>query len=561
VIEKARFRTMKTFNKSILPTISLIAILVATVACKTETSNTMDSTGTSKDTLSITILQTADIHGQLDTHPELFWENEEIVFKNRGGLAHIKTLFERVRKKNPDRTIIVDGGDLIQGSGYAALSEGKVMPEIIKNMGYDVIIPGNWEVVYGKGIMMDVMQGYDTDVIAQNMYHDKSVESLFPAYSIKEIEGIRLGFVGINDPDVPVRQNPIFSKGIGFSGLDDKLKKMVGDFKVNEKVDVLFLVTHLGIFKQVELANNPIAENADYVLGNDTHERVRELIQGKYAKVTEPGAFGSFVGKLTLHFVDGKLVGDDYELIDVDPNVFPADKEMQALVDKKKAPYSEHLETVIGYAETPIYRYLTVENPMDNMITDAARWKTGADISISNGFRFGNPIVPENGKPAPITRANLWNLLPVNEKVKTGKASGKQIKEWLEKEMHNAFSQNPTERFGGWLVRFSGMKVNFNSQNEKGERINSITVNGEPMQDDEYYTISACVRPGDPIDNLCRMANVKDVKVMDYTIHHVVEEYLKENSPVSPKLEGRAYCEYLGEYSFSTVPGTEYKFQ
>ena len=552
---------MKTFNKSILPTISLIAILVATVACKTETSNTMDSTGTSKDTLSITILQTADIHGQLDTHPELFWENEEIVFKNRGGLAHIKTLFERVRKKNPDRTIIVDGGDLIQGSGYAALSEGKVMPEIIKNMGYDVIIPGNWEVVYGKGIMMDVMQGYDTDVIAQNMYHDKSVESLFPAYSIKEIEGIRLGFVGINDPDVPVRQNPIFSKGIGFSGLDDKLKKMVGDFKVNEKVDVLFLVTHLGIFKQVELANNPIAENADYVLGNDTHERVRELIQGKYAKVTEPGAFGSFVGKLTLHFVDGKLVGDDYELIDVDPNVFPADKEMQALVDKKKAPYSEHLETVIGYAETPIYRYLTVENPMDNMITDAARWKTGADISISNGFRFGNPIVPENGKPAPITRANLWNLLPVNEKVKTGKASGKQIKEWLEKEMHNAFSQNPTERFGGWLVRFSGMKVNFNSQNEKGERINSITVNGEPMQDDEYYTISACVRPGDPIDNLCRMANVKDVKVMDYTIHHVVEEYLKENSPVSPKLEGRAYCEYLGEYSFSTVPGTEYKFQ
>lgn len=561
MIEKARFRTMKTFNKSILPTISLIAILVATVACKTETSNTMDSTGTSKDTLSITILQTADIHGQLDTHPELFWENEEIVFKNRGGLAHIKTLFERVRKKNPDRTIIVDGGDLIQGSGYAALSEGKVMPEIIKNMGYDVIIPGNWEVVYGKGIMMDVMQGYDTDVIAQNMYHDKSVESLFPAYSIKEIEGIRLGFVGINDPDVPVRQNPIFSKGIGFSGLDDKLKKMVGDFKVNEKVDVLFLVTHLGIFKQVELANNPIAENADYVLGNDTHERVRELIQGKYAKVTEPGAFGSFVGKLTLHFVDGKLVGDDYELIDVDPNVFPADKEMQALVDKKKAPYSEHLETVIGYAETPIYRYLTVENPMDNMITDAARWKTGADISISNGFRFGNPIVPENGKPAPITRANLWNLLPVNEKVKTGKASGKQIKEWLEKEMHNAFSQNPTERFGGWLVRFSGMKVNFNSQNEKGERINSITVNGEPMQDDEYYTISACVRPGDPIDNLCRMANVKDVKVMDYTIHHVVEEYLKENSPVSPKLEGRAYCEYLGEYSFSTVPGTEYKFQ
>ncbi|TXD84624.1 bifunctional metallophosphatase/5'-nucleotidase [Subsaximicrobium wynnwilliamsii] len=531
------------------------------VSCKTETPKSTASATSTKDTLSITILQTADIHGQLDTHPELFWENEKVVFKNRGGLANIKTLFEQERKKNPNRTIIVDGGDLIQGSGYTALSEGKVLPEIIKNMGYDVIIPGNWEVVYGKEIMMDIMAGYETDVIVQNMYHDKTKAPLFPSYSIKEIEGVRIGFIGLNDPDVPVRQNPVFSEGIGFSGLDGELKKIVDDIKVNEKIDVLFLVTHIGIFKQIELANNPIAENADYILGNDTHERVRVPIQGTYAKVTEPGAFGSFVGKLTLHFVDGTLVDDAYELIDVDPEVFPADETIQALVDKAKAPYKAHLETVVGYTNTPIYRYLTVENPMDNMITDAARWKTGADISISNGFRFGNPIVPKNGKPEPITRANLWNLLPVNEPVKTGKATGKQIKDWLEKEMHNAFAQNPTERFGGWLVRFSGMKVNFNSQNDKGNRISAIEVNGEPMVDEQYYTVSACVRPGDPLDNLCRIPNVKDVEVMDYTIHEAVEAYLKKNSPISPSLEGRAYCDYLGRYSFSTVPNTDYKFQ
>ena len=552
---------MKTIKKHFLATASLVGILLLSVACKTEKSNSKKNGTKTNDTLSVTVLQTADIHGQLDTHPELFWEDEEIVFKDRGGLANIKTLFERERQKNPGRTIAVDGGDLIQGSGYAALSKGKVMPDIIKKMGYDVMIPGNWAVVYGKDIMMDIMQGYDTDVIAQNMYHEKSKEPLFPAYSIKEIEGVRIGFIGLNDPDVPVRQNPIFSEGIAFSGLNKKLKKKIDDIKVNENVDVLFLVTHFGVFKQVELAGNPIAKNVDYILGNDTHERIREPIQGKYAKVTEPGAFGSFVGKLTLHFVDEKLIDDDYELIDVDPKVFPANKELQALVDEEKAPYRENLETVIGHTETPLYRFLTVENPMDNMITDAARWKTGADISISNGFRFGNPIVPKNGKPAPITRANLWNMLPVNEKVKTGKATGKQIKNWLEDEMHNAFSQKPTERFGGWLVRFSGMEVNFNSQNQKGNRINTITVKGEPMQDDEYYTISACVRPGDPLDNLCRMPNVKDVEVKDYTIHEVVEEYLKKNSPVSPTMEGRAYCEYLGKYSFSTVPGTDYKFQ
>jgi len=552
---------MYNYNKIIFKSVFLIGILVLSVSCKSEKKNQLASNSANKtDTLSITILQTADIHGQMDTHPELFWEDEKIVFKNRGGLANIKTLFDKERAANPNKTIIVDGGDLIQGSGYAAFSEGKVMQDVIKNMGFDVIIPGNWEVVYGKDMMLEIMKGYETDVIVQNMFNDTDKKPLFPAYAVKEIEGVRLGFVGINDPDVPVRQNPIFSKGIGFSGLDDALKKMVDDIKINEKIDVLFLVTHIGIFKQVELANNPIAEHADYVLGNDTHERVREMIQGKYAKVTEPGAFGSFVGKLTLHFVDGKLVGDAYDLIDVDPEVYPADKTIQELVDTEKAPYKENLETIIGYTNTPIYRYLTVENPMDNMITDAARWKTGADISISNGFRFGNPIVPQDGKAAPITRANLWNLLPVNEPVKTGKATGKQIKDWLEKEMHNAFSQDPTERFGGWLVRFSGMKVDFNSENERGKRINSITVKGEPMQDDAYYSISACVRPGDPMDNLCRMANVKDVEVKGYTIHEAVEEYLKKNSPVSPTLDGRAYSKNLGEYSFSTVPQTDYEF-
>lgn len=550
---------MHRFRTQILSSLSLFALLVLTLSCKTDGKVENKTTG-SQDTLSINILQTADIHGQLDTHPELFWEEGEIIFKDRGGLANIKTLFEKELAKNPN-TIIVDGGDLIQGSGYAALSKGSIFPEIIKNMEYDVIIPGNWEVVYGKEIMLDVMNSYDTQVVAHNMFHEETEKPLFPPYWIKEIEGIKIGFVGLNDPDVPVRQNPIFSKGIEFSGVNKEFQNTLDKLKTEKGVDVLFLVTHLGVFKQVDLANNPVAKNVDYILGNDTHERIREPIQGKFAKVTEPGAFGSFVGKLELDFVNGKLVKDTYELIDVDPEKFPADEDLQKMIDSAKAPYKDNLETIIGYTKTPLYRYLTVENPMDNMITDAARWKTGVDIAISNGFRFGNPIVPENGKPAPITRANLWNLLPVNEKLKTGKASGKQIKDWLEKEMHNAFSQQPLDRFGGWLVRFSGMKVEFDSKKPEGERIEKITVNGEPIQDDKLYSISACVRPGDPLDNLCRMTDVKDVEVMDYTIHDVVEEYLKEHSPVSPSLEQRAYCQSLGEYSFSTVPGTKYQFQ
>tara|TARA_R110000851_G_scaffold190370_1_gene340963 strand:+ start:273899 stop:275554 length:1656 start_codon:yes stop_codon:yes gene_type:complete len=549
---------LKKSFKYIIPLIGLVAVLAWKSPSIIEKS---EFNSHKQDTLKITILQTADIHGQMDPHPELFWENEEIVFKERGGLAQIKTLFDRERAKNPGKTFIVDGGDLIQGSGYVAFSEGEVMADVIKNMNYDLLVPGNWEVIYGKKRMLEVYKKFDTPTIVQNMLHEDSNENLFPSYMVKEIAGIRLGFVGINDPQVPVRQNPIFSKGINFTDVDNSVKTLIDRIKVEEKIDVMFLITHIGIYKQVKLASSPIAENVDYILGNDTHERVRKPIQGKYAKVTEPGAFGSFVGKLNLYFVDNKLVKDDYELMDVDPEIYPTDPKIQAIVDKNKAPYKENLETIVGYTNTPMYRYLTVENPMDNLITDAARWKTGADIAISNGFRFGNPIVPENGKPAPITRANLWNLMPVNEPVKTGKATGKQIKTWLEKEMHNAFAQNATERFGGWLVRFSGMKVEFHSQNEKNQRIKSVEINGEPIDENRYYTISACERPGDPEDLLCRMPNVIDVETKDYTIHEVVEEYLKLHSPISPGMDKRAYCDYLGEKSFSTVPGTDYIFK
>ncbi|MCB0374234.1 MAG: metallophosphoesterase, partial [Muricauda sp.] len=168
----------------------------------------------------ITILQTADIHGQLQPHDELFWEDEHITFRKLGGLAHMKTLFEEERSKDPEGTLILDGGDMIQGSAVAALSHGQAFAPIIKAMGYDFLIPGNWEVVYGKETMMDVLTHYDTPVISANMYDDATGETLFPQYFIKELKGVKLGFISYNDPEIPVRQNPSFSKGIRFDPID-----------------------------------------------------------------------------------------------------------------------------------------------------------------------------------------------------------------------------------------------------------------------------------------------------------------------------------------------------
>lgn len=509
----------------------------------------------------ITILQTADIHAYLNPHSELFVENDSIVFRNAGGLANIKTLVESVRKENPSGTIFIDGGDFIQGSGESVQSEGKIFPSLIQAMNYDLLIPGNWEVIYGKQVMLDVMNGYKTNVIVSNMYHEANQKSIFPPYWITEKKGVKMGFIAYNDPEVPIRQNPGFSEGLKFTGVESNLKELIKDLKEKQKVDLLFLVAHIGISKQVLLANNPAVEGVDFIFGNDTHERIRKPIKGKFTTVVEPGAFGSFVGKLDLKIKDKKITGYDYQLVEVDPKKYSADSMVQELVDKCSAPYREEMQRILGYTSTPMYRYLVVENPMDNMITDALLWKSGADFATSNGFRFGVPIIPDTSGKVAITKEDLWRMLPVDEHMKIGEVSGQQIKDWMEKEINNVFAKDPSKRFGGWLVRFSGMTLKFDSSKKMGERVQEINIQGKPMELDKTYKMASCNRTGEPLDVLCRMPNGKNVQIQDYTLHDAVEEYLKDKGTVSPVLDSRSIAVDLGSNAFSQMAETGYQFR
>ena len=457
---------------------SAAALALGGVANAASASDAEPTGAQSEDTVEVTILQLADLHGQMDPHQDLFLEDGEIVFRERGGLAHIKTLVEQERAANPGRTLLIDAGDLYQGDGYSGMSKGEALIGPLRHLKYDVIVPGNWAVVYGKDQMIRLENNLGTTPIVENIYHADTFEPIYEQTMIREIEGVKLGFLGLDDPDVPRRQNPAMSDGLVFSEVDGRLKNKIDEFVVANDIDVMFLITHLGVFKQIAIADSPVSEHVDYVLGSDTHERIRQPLQRRHAKVTEPGAFGTFVGKLTLTIRDGEVVGDSYELLDVDPDKYPADPQMAALIEQAKAPHREELERVMGYTSTPIYRYLTVETPMDHMITDAFRWKTGTQIALSNGFRYGNPVVPQNDRPAPITMANLWNWMPLNTKLKTGKIKGEVLHQWLETEVNNAFSPKPAERFGGYLVRFSGIRMRFEPSLPKGQRITELLVDG-----------------------------------------------------------------------------------
>ncbi len=161
----------------------------------------------------VTILHTSDIHAQLDIHDEFFYENGRPAFKRRGGFATLRTMLAALRKQNPERTLLVDGGDCFQGSAVATLSKGEAIVPLMNVIGYDLVLPGNWEVVYGKDMLMKDMGMYTAARVCANMFHDDGADGglMFPAYQVFDLGGTKVGFVGYNDPLTPTRQSPAYS--------------------------------------------------------------------------------------------------------------------------------------------------------------------------------------------------------------------------------------------------------------------------------------------------------------------------------------------------------------
>ncbi len=516
--------------------------------------------------VTISILQTTDVHCQIYPHDELFWENEKAVFRKAGGYAYMATMLKDLKKKNPN-TYVIDTGDMFQGSELSVKTTGEAFVPILDSLKYDLYLPGNWEVIYGKKKMQTLLGALEAPKICTNMYHDlgdgKRGELIFQPYQVWNVAGTKIGFLGYTDPLVPIRQSPNYSKGIIYTKPEENLAHYVDVLRNQEQCSYVLLTAHLGLSQQIALANMPECAGVDYILGGDTHERVRKPIVCKYSKVVEPGAFGSFIGKLDLTVQNGKVIADKYELLEVNSPKIKPDLAVQKLLKEKEAVYQENINEIVGYSTIPLYRYFVVENPIDTMILNALNWKfPEIDINLSNGFRFCPPLATKDktGNIA-ITNGFIYDMLPVDSTVRTARVTGKQLKKWLEKELNNVFAKDASKRFGGWVVKFKGMKVKFKAFAPEGERVQEIFVKGAPIQEDALYSIMACERDGDPVDMLCRMKGVVDAKNTTATLHSVMKEYLKQNSPVTPTPQKNAIILDAPETLLTQVTGVDYVFR
>lgn len=477
-----------------------------------------------------------DVHAQIEPHPELFWSGDgERFVREAGGLARIATVFGQLRAEYPGQTLFIDGGDTLQGSGPAAWTKGRVVVAPTNKLGLDLGIPGNWSVAYGAKALKARATEFAHPLIAANMFDEADGEPLFTAYFIKEINGVRVAVIGFTEPEIPTRQPPHLSKGLAFKGRE-LLQPLVDEVRGEEKADIVLLATHIGLPKAVGLAES--LDGVDVVLSSDTHERTYEPVVRGDTWVVEAGAFASFAGILKLRVDERGLIDRSWRLVELRPDLFPEDPRVRAATREALAPHRKRMNEVVGHTREWLARYAVINTSLDNVITDALRHDTGADIALSNGFRFSPPTAP-----GPITVADLWNWLPLRLELKIGTSTGAQLRRYWESEFENVFARDPERLFGGWLPRVSGMRVIFNRMDPPGERLRDLVVAGESLQASATYTVVAGNRKGAPTDRIHRVDRCAETRLLGRTTHDAVRTYLREHMPVRSANAQRVRCE------------------
>jgi len=474
----------------------------------------------------VTIAYINDIHAQIEPHPELFWaDGREEAVRNVGGLSRIATVFNELRRNQPGEVLFIDGGDTIQGSGPASWTDGKVVVEPMNALGLDLAIPGNWSVTYGKDAWLERVAEFDYPMIAANMRDAETGELLHEPYFVKELNGVRVGVIGFTEPQIPTRQPPHMSAGLAFDGAS-VLQPLVDELREEEAVDLVVIATHIGLGRAMALARE--VEGEDIILSADTHERTYEPMLVDDTWIVEAGAFGSFVGKLDLFFdADGELADRRWRLIELRPELYPEDPEVRQTVDRALEPHRERMNRVIGHTDGWLARYDVIHTSLDQVITDAILEVTGADVALSNGFRFSPPTAP-----GPITEADLWSWLPLNLRLKKGEATGAQFETYWEEELENVFSRDPSRLFGGWLPRASGLELEFDSASPPGERVRALRIGGQPLDPEKIYSVAAGARKGAPESNVHRVRDCALVRTLPHTTHDAVRKYLGKRSSI-----------------------------
>jgi len=256
----------------------------------------------------ITILHTNDTHSQIDPLPA----NDANAGK--GGAARRATLVKQIRKENPN-TLLVDAGDVLQGTPYFNFYKGEVEYKAMSAIGYDVGTLGNHEFDNGVEKLAEALKFATFDIVSAN-YDVKGtvLESRVKPYVVKTLAGIRIGLFGLGVSPVGLITPDNF-KGVTYIDPVVAARDVVKKLRGEERCALVVCMSHLGYFENGQHGDLLVAsqvDGIDFIASGHTHTFMKEPVMqaqpcGAKTLIFQVGRSGIYVGRVDFTFRSGKL--------------------------------------------------------------------------------------------------------------------------------------------------------------------------------------------------------------------------------------------------------------
>ncbi|ORX81005.1 Metallo-dependent phosphatase [Anaeromyces robustus] len=516
----------------------------------------------------IVILYTNDVHCAID--------NDETTI----GYPGLVSYRDEIVKKGK-YVALVDAGDHVQGAAIGSISKGDYIIDIMNEVNYDAVVPGNHEFDYGMEQFLHFTETLDTGYISCNFRDLKTGKLVLKPYKIKEYGDVKVAFIGIATPESITKSVPGYfmdsnnkyiydfdgdEEGVQFYAL---IQQAINDAK-NEGADFIVGVGHLGESADITpawSAQSVVANTSgiDVFIDGHSHQVQEGLKQknldGKEILITQSGSQFKYIGKVTIS-TKGKI---STELIDRS-KVSSANKNLQDFINAIKNKFENALKEVLNHVsfrlnindENGSRIIRKQETNLSNLVSDAIlneskKYADNVDFSFVNGGNIRTFI-----DPGDITVGNIRDVLPFNNELCIIEVSGQTILDALEL----SSSKYPSD-FGGFLHP-SGLTYAINPDIETSvvtdekniftsvsgdRRIHSVLVNGKAIDPKKKYTVTGdnyfLIQGGDGY-----VFNDATIIIKNFGLpSDVVGEYIKKLS----EEEMNKYKEPQGRIVFSNV--------
>ena len=423
----------------------------------------------------LTILYTNDVHCSYENYPTI--------------AAYKETL-----KSNGINTILVDGGDFVQGNPAGALDKGTTMIQLMNATGYDYVVPGNHDYDYGMEAFVENARHAKFEWVTCNFSETDKYQNAFQyaPYKIIKVGKHNIALIGLE-----------YEKNE--DAYIEKLKKAITD-ATDKNADFIIVVGHTG-HEAKEIIENTVGIDVylnahDHVV-NDAKERFLSYQdgEGKSVPVYETGTGLQYMGKLAID-CESKKIRYSFELKTPDElkseitdsmpksavRIRDACKTIVNKCDKIMQPYrvkiGESECTLCVYDPITFPQYLDyIEYNSTDFLADAFCAAGKTDIAVLNldSVRVGL-------FPGTVTKLNIYNLYPWSSKIYKTHLSGQQIIEILEYNLRNYPAYTPAS------PAVSGMTFTIDASlpwtENSNNRIKSVMIGEEPIDVNKMYSVT-----------------------------------------------------------------------